>query len=210
MKKSLVEAIANLEEDKALEIVSNLLTNGIDPQEIISSCNLGVKKVGEKYKFGIYYLSDLIMSSEILIGVTKLLEPHIKINKVTHTEVDIVIGTIHGDIHDIGKNILIFILRSAGFKIHDLGVNVPQENFLRALEQTGSSILCVSVLLSSCFNEVKKLNILLQESGLREKVKFIIGGAPVNEALKDYVGADYYSNDAIKSLEIFHNLAQEL
>jgi methanogenic corrinoid protein MtbC1 len=209
MKNLLIESIANLEEERTLELVKELLVSGVDPQVIIKCCSLGVGKVGDRYNSGIYYLSDLIMSSEILSVAIELLEPHLKIKKVAHSDMEIVIGTIHGDIHDLGKNILIFVLRAAGFKVYDLGVNVPQENYIKALEQTGSKIVCVSVLLTSCFNEVKKLNLLLNESGLREKVKFVIGGGPVNEELRDYVGADYYSNDAIKSLSFFCKFAKE-
>ena len=203
----LIDAVANLEEEKTLQMIEALLQADTEPMEIIHACQQGVSIVGERYSLGTYYLSDLIMASEILNSASELLQPFISTGESVGSGTKVIIGTIHGDIHDIGKNIMMFFLKAAVFQIFDLGVNVPQEKFLEAIEETGAKIVGVSVLLSYCFNEIKKLNELLIEAGLRDQVKLIVGGYPVNQAFMEYVGADFYANDAKAAIKIFKDLA---
>ena len=208
MKDELIDAIARLDETSSINQVKDMLQQGINPVDIMRWSQEGVKLVGERYSFGIYYLSDLIMSSEILKEIFYMLSPGIELEYIEQQEKEeIIVGTIQGDIHDLGKDILIFTLRSAGFKVHDLGVDVPAEKFIKKIQETGARIIGVSVLLNFCFNEIKKLNELLTESGLRNKVKVIVGGYPVNQAVNEFVGADYYSNDALEALSIIKNIA---
>ncbi len=203
----LVAALANLEEGRTLAIVHELLQRGVGVLEIVEECRKGVEIVGRRYSEGSYYISDLIMSEEIFREVMALLEPHFPRN-TWQNGVKVVLGTIEGDIHDIGKNIVGYLLRSAGYTVCDLGVDVPPERFLEALREEGASVLGISVLLTYCFGSVKRTVGLLAEEGLRESVTVVIGGYPVTRRVKEYTGADYHVRDARKVLTLLEGIAR--
>jgi methylmalonyl-CoA mutase cobalamin-binding domain/chain len=203
MKHDLIDAMANLEEDKAIAIVRKKIDDGETAFDIVEQCRKGVEIVGKRYSEGQYYLSDLIMSEAILKEVMDIIEPHFPKNGTDSNGTKVIIGTIEGDIHDLGKNIVIYLLRSSGYKVYDLGVDVPPEKFVEAIKETGAKIVGVCVLLTFCIGYVKKLVDLLAETGLRDSVKVVLGGYPVDEQVKEYTGADYVSNDAVKALKIF-------
>lgn len=197
----LIRAMADLDEELTLSIVKKQIASGRSSLHIVEDCRKGVEIVGQRYSDGEYYLSDLIMSEEIFKGVMRLLEPHI----AAHNPPDgipIVLGTVEGDIHDLGKNILAYLLRSNGYRVYDLGVSVPPEKFVQAVNETGARILGLSVLLTFCVSSVKKVVDLLKEAGLRERVRVIVGGYPVDRLVKEYTGADDYANDITKAIKI--------
>ncbi len=201
----LIGAIANLDEEKTLRLVKAKVSSGETSLKIIEQCREGVRIVGQRYAEEAYYLSDLIMSEEIMRGVIEILEPYFpEINSQDGAK--IIIGTVEGDIHDIGKNIVINLLRSVGFQVYDLGVDVPPEAFINAIIETEASIIGISVLLSSSINSVKKIIGLVHKAGLRDKVTIVLGGYPVNERIREYTGADYCENDAVKALELFKHI----
>lgn len=208
MINDLINAIANLEEETTLKLVKEKIASGETPLEIVEQCRKGVEIVGKKYSEEIYYLSDLIMSEEIFRGVMEILEPLFPKN-IKQNEIQLIIGTIEGDIHDLGKNIVINLLRSVGFEVHDLGVDVQPVDFVKAVKESGASIIGISVLLTFSINSVKKVIKLLEEAGLRNKVTVVIGGYPVNERIREYTGADYYETDAIKAVELFKRIIME-
>lgn len=160
------------------------------------------------YSEGTYYLSDLIMSEAIFKEVMDITELHLPKNGVETNGVQVIMGTIEGDIHDLGKNIVIYLLRSSGYRVHDLGVDVPPEKFIETIKETGANIIGVCVLLTFCIGYVKKLVDLLEETGLRDKVTVVLGGYPVDEQVKEYTDADYVSNDGVKALEIFEQISR--
>lgn len=205
MEDELLNAIADLDEEKALALVEEKINDGDSPLKVVELCKRGVEIVGRRYSKGEYYLSDLIMSEEILKGIMNIVEPLIPDN-VSTNGMSIVLGTIEGDIHDLGKNIILYLLRSSGFQVYDLGVDVSPEDFVRAVSETKAPILGISVLLTFCISSVKKVVDLLEEAGLRDQVKVVVGGYPVNELVKDYTGVDYYANDVTKVYEICQNL----
>jgi 5-methyltetrahydrofolate--homocysteine methyltransferase len=211
MSENLMDAMANLEEDNALALVKKKLEVGETAYEIVEQCRKGVEIVGKRYSEGTYYLSDLVMSEAILKDVMEIIEPHFP-NNGTGTNgsngVQVVMGTIEGDIHDLGKNIVIYLLRSSGYRVHDLGVDVSPEKFVEAIKETGANIIGICVLLTFCIGYVKKLIDLLAETGLRDKVTVVLGGYPVDEQVKEYTGADYVSNDGVKALEIFEQISR--
>ncbi|NSW84289.1 MAG: cobalamin B12-binding domain-containing protein [Syntrophothermus sp.] len=209
MEDELVRAMANLDEEKTLALVTERIKAGTSALEIVEKCKRGVEIVGKRYSEGVYYLSDLIMSEEIFRGVIEIIEPYFP-KDVAENGISIVMGTIEGDIHDLGKNIVIYFLRSTGFRVYDLGVDVPPEKFVVTLNQTGSRVLGICVLLTFCIGSIKKVVKLLEEAGMRDRVKVVIGGYPVNQQVKDYTGADYYANDLVKAMEIFRGIASEL
>lgn len=206
MVNELISAIANLDEELTLSIVRTLVTAGEAPLKIIEQCRQGVQIVGQKYAEENYFLSDLIMSEEIMRGVVEILEPYFTQQSYQHGA-KVIMGTVEGDIHDIGKNIVINQLRSIGFEVYDLGVDVSPEIFINKIIETGATIVGLSVLLTYSINSVKKVIRLLTESGLRDRVTIVIGGYPVNERIREYTGADYFENDAIKAVELIKRLA---
>ncbi len=209
MGKDLIEAIANLDEERAIAIVREKMSSGETAYEIVEQCKKGVEMVGKRYSEGSYYLSDLIMSAEILKEIMVIIEPYFYKNVAEFTEgngAQIIIGTIEGDIHDLGKNIVIYLLRSSGYRVHDLGVDVSPTKFLEAIKETGATVIGVCVLLTFCIGYVKEMVDLLVEAGLRDDVKIVLGGYPVNEQVKEYTGVDYISNDAVKAMKIFKQI----
>jgi Predicted cobalamin binding protein len=211
VKDELQIAMADLDEEKTLRLVKERIQAGCTSMDIIESCRRGVELVGVKYSDNDYFLSDLIMSEEILKEVMRILEPHIPINdsKDGLTLPPIVMGTIEGDIHDLGKNIIIYLLRSSGYRVHDLGVDVTPERFVQAVNETNTPILGISVLLSFCIGSIKKVVDLLQDAGIRDKVKIVVGGYPVNQEVKEFTGADFYANDVTEALKIYHDILDQ-
>jgi len=211
MKDDLINAIANLEEDRAIDIVRKKIEDGETAFDIVEQCRKGVEIVGKKYSEGKYYLSDLIMSEAIFKEVMDIIEPHFPKNGTeSHNGTKVIMGTIQGDIHDLGKNIVIYLLRSSGYCVYDLGVDVPPERFVEAIKETGARIVGVCVLLTFCIGYVKELVDLLEETGLREKVTVVVGGYPVDEQVKEFTGVDYVSNDGVIAMEIFERIAEDL
>jgi methylmalonyl-CoA mutase cobalamin-binding domain/chain len=206
MKDDLINAIADLDEEKALQLVRDKVKKGETPLEIVEQCQLGVERVGKRYSDETYYLSDLIMSEEILRGVMEILEPYFSDNG-RKNGVKVVIGTIEDDIHDLGKNIMVSLLRSVGFEVYDLGVDVKPDQFIQKITETGATVLGISVVLTFSINYVKKLIKLLEEAGLRDKVKIIIGGYPVNEMIREYTGADYFETDAKRAVKLIKRIS---
>jgi len=208
MSEDLVGPINIKKKEKTLALVREKLAAGVTPMEIVEECRKGIELVGAKYGEGVFYLSDLIMSEEIFRRVMEILEPLFPPSD-SPEGVKIIMGTIEGDIHDLGKQIVVYLLRSSGFKVYDLGVDVSPEKFIEAIKETGASIIGICVLLTYCIGTVKKVVDLLEETGLREKVTVVIGGYPVNAQIKEYTGVDYYSNDALQGLEIFKRISRE-
>lgn len=208
MGDELLNALSDLDEEKTIALVKKRLSEGDSPLKVVELCQQGVEVVGKRYCKGEYYLSDLIMSEEILKEVMVILEPLITTD-IPSNGMTIILGTIEGDIHDLGKNIIHYMLKSSGFKVVDLGVDVAPEAFVQAVNETKAPVLGISVLLSFCVSAVKKVVDLLAEAGLRDQVKIIVGGYPVNEIVKDYTGVDYYTNDITKLFEICQMLKEE-
>ncbi|MDA8442945.1 MAG: cobalamin-dependent protein [Peptococcaceae bacterium] len=198
------DALVELEEDKVKELVQQELAKGTDPLSIVLECNAGMARIGKLFEDNEYFLSELIMSGEIMKDVMALLEPLLVKNDDTSapSQGTVVIGTVKDDLHDIGKNIVITMLKGTGFNVVDLGVDVAAETFVQSLQETGAKALGLSTLLNFTFPQIKLIIQALEKSGLREQVKVIIGGAPCNEDVRDFVGADYYAKDAAAGVRL--------
>lgn len=202
MGDQLIRAMAELDEERTIYLVQQQIKAGRSSIDIVEDCRKGVEIVGQKYSEGKYFLSDLIMSEEIFRCVMQAVEPYM-VSCNPPSGVSIVMGTVEGDIHEFGKNIVIYLLRSHGFCVYDLGVNVPPEKFVKAVVETGAKYLGLSVLLTFCVGSVKKVVDLLEEVGLRDKVIVVAGGYPVDEIVKEYTGVDAIANDISQALKIF-------
>jgi len=199
LSKTIVEALVEFNEDSIMEGVENRLDKDEDPMRLIGDLQEGMRIVGERYSSGDYFLSELIMSADLFTRAMKLIEPRIE-GRVQETLGKIVIGTPKGDIHDIGKNIFCTVAKGAGFEVHDLGVDVPVERFLEAIEAVKPEILGFSSLITTAFEPMKKVADFLVEKGLRENIKVIIGGGVTTETVRRYVGADAQTIDAVEGL----------
>lgn len=195
-------ALRDLDEKKVYEIVEKEIAGGASPLEIINSCNEGMAAIGELFSQCTYFISELIFSAEILKGVMRRIEPLLAGAHAGGGKGKVVIGTVKGDIHDIGKNIVATLLRGSGFDVTDLGVDVSPEKFVDALKQSGAKVLGMSALLNFTYPEMKTVVDAVTAAGLRDKVKIIIGGAPVNEQVRQFSGADYAAADAVAGVEI--------
>ncbi len=201
MAEELANALADLNEEKALRTTKEALEAGEDPVEILESCRNGITIVGDRFERGEYFLSELVMAAEIFKEAMELVRP--KLEKVVAKPLGkIVIGTVKGDIHDIGKNIAIALLEAAGFEVHDLGVNTPPEKFVDAIKEVNPEIVGMSCLLTLSIESMRKTVEAIGEANLREGVKVIIGGGRVDEVAYEYVVADAYTDNAVGGVTI--------
>lgn len=204
----LAEALRDLDEERVNELVEEAVKNGLSPLEIIGECNAGMVAVGDLFSQNQYFLSELIYSGEILSGVMTKLEPLLQGAGAAESAGKVIIGTVKGDIHDIGKNIVISLLRGSGFEVIDMGVDVPTEEFAKKVKETGAKALGLCALLNFTYPEMKTVVESLQAAGIRENVQVIIGGAPCNEQVREYAGADFYAPDALAAVTICKKIHQ--
>jgi len=193
--EDLIKAIADLDEDHALEIVKELIKTK-SATDIINIAREGMQLVGDKFANKEFFLADLIFSAEIFQEIMTILESKLTTEKVSFIG-KVVIGTVKNDIHDIGKNIILSLLRAAGFEVVDLGVDVPVEKFIEAVKREKPKVLGLSGLLTIAIEEMKNVIDALKANNLREDIKVIVGGGPMDASVRDYVGADANSQDAV-------------
>jgi methanogenic corrinoid protein MtbC1 len=198
----LAQAMADLDKKQVIALVENKLKAGVPPLEIVKELNDGMIEIGNRFTACEYYISELIFSSHIYKEVMATLEPHLGQVELDQKAGTVVIGTVKGDIHDIGKNIVVTLLRNAGFKTVDLGVDVAADKFVEALRETGAKVLALSCLLNLAIQEMKNVVDALVTANVREKVKVVVGGQPIDEKVSEYVGADYYGVDAPAGVRI--------
>jgi len=208
MFDNLKDLIVDLNEVDAIELVKNKIKNGEDPLKILVEVREAMAIVGQKYEEGEFFLPDLMMSGEILSQISELLEPELKSSDKIEIKGEVILGTVSGDIHDIGKDIVKFMLEANGFKVYDLGVNVPKEKFIEAIKKEKVKIVGLSGFLTLAFDAMKDTIESIKKEGLRDQVKIMIGGGQIDDTLKDYVGADAYGKDAVKAVELAKEWSQ--
>jgi methanogenic corrinoid protein MtbC1 len=201
MADKIAPLLIDLEEDKAIAAVTGALAEGAEPLALIEELRAGMSEVGRRFEEKEYYLSELIMSAEIFKEAIALIEPHMG-GAAEASKGTVVIGTVKGDIHDIGKNIVASLLRCEGFDVHDLGVDVAPDAFVSKLRETGAPVLALSGLLTIAFDTMKETVNAVVSADLRDKVRIIIGGGPVNEAVVEFTGADAYGKDAPEAVRL--------
>ena len=205
------ESLVNLDLDRTIDFVKKAIEYGVKPIDIINVLADGMKIVGDLYERGVYFVADLIIASEIFKEIMNILEPLIMREKEVLKPIGrVVIGTVEGDIHDIGKNLVTTMLRANGFEVIDLGVDVSPQKFVDAVKQYKPDIVGMSALLTSTMINMKKVIETLEKEGLRDKVKVIVGGAPLTEKFAKEIGADAYGENAVIAVEICRKLVEEL
>jgi 5-methyltetrahydrofolate--homocysteine methyltransferase len=202
MAKDLVKALADLKEQEVIKIVEDRLKANEDPLKILEDARKGMEIVGKRFASSEYFIPDLVYSGEILKSVTELVKP--KLTKAAESKKlgKIVFGTVAGDIHDIGKDIVVFMLDVNGFEVYDLGVDVPAQKFVDKMKETGASIVGLSGFLTLAFDSMKQTVETIKAAGLRDKVKIMIGGGQITEEVRKYTGADAYGKDAVAGVTL--------
>ena len=196
----ITKALIDLDVDGIADIVKSELDKGIDSREILTALTNGLDEVGRLYETNEYFLVELVLAGETMKEAIAVLEPHMKADDAGDKET-VIVATVKGDNHDIGKNILITMMLSAGFDIVDLGIDCPADKIVNAVKETGAKVVALSCLLTMTVNEISKVGEALTEAGLRDKVKIIVGGAPLSMDLAKKMGADDYGADAIDGVK---------
>jgi len=196
------KALANLQENEVDRLVAREIGKKRPPLEIINELSSGMDVVGSRYKQGEYYLTELLFSGEIFQNAMAKLKPLITAAGGRKSSGKLIMGTVKGDIHDLGKNIVVMLLECAGFEVIDLGIDVAPETFVKALRDSGVKLIGLSGLISTAFGSMEETIVAIKQAGLRESVKIMIGGGPTSEELKNHVGADFHGRDAAAAVDI--------
>lgn len=202
MSGELTKALADLEEKEAIRIAKEWLDSGKDPNMILDESRKGMETVGKRFAEGSYFLPELIYSGEILKSISEIVKPKLKQEVTTERKGKIIVGTVAGDIHDIGKDIVVFMLDINGYEVFDLGVDVPTEKFVEKIKETGAPVVALSGFLTLAFDSMKETVEAIKKAGLRDKVKIMIGGGQIDEEIQKYTGADAYGRDAMAGVAL--------
>lgn len=207
-RTKLIACVANLEENMVLDLVKQRLANGEDPLEIVEECQEGMRQVGLRYEQGEYYLAGLIMAGEIFREVTEIVQPLLENRIKQQSSGRVLLGTVQGDIHDMGKNILAMLLRCYGLTVIDLGVDVAPTEFVARAVETKPDIVGLSALLTTAYEKMRETIALLRSEATRTGAKFsiIIGGGQIDEHIRVTTGADYYGEDAMTGVRLCQRL----
>ena len=202
MSKQLVNAIADMREEEALKLVKEMVEGDSDPMAILDDAREAMDVVGKRYEEGTYFLPELMLAGEMLNQVTDILKPKLAKLPEVKRHGKVLIGTVEGDIHDIGKNIVSFMLDVNGFEVLDLGVDVSPQKFVEAIGDFQPQVVGLSGFLTLSFDAMKEIVEAIRSAGLRDGVKIMIGGGQVNEKIQEYAGADAYGKDAMAGVSL--------
>jgi trimethylamine corrinoid protein len=202
MSKALIEAITDMREEDALKLTRELLASGADPVAILADCREAMTAVGQKFETGEYFVSELILAGEILKTISGEVKPRLKQGAAAHKGAKVLLGTVKGDIHDIGKDIVNFMLDVNNFQVTDLGVDVPPAVFVEQIKQLKPPVVALSGFLTLSYTSMKETVDAIAAAGLRDKVKIMIGGGTVDQQVCTYAGADAFGKDAMAAVDL--------
>jgi len=200
LARTLVDELSDLREKEALSIVKMRLDAGENPLTILNDVRAGMETVGKRFESKEYFIPDLVYSGEILNQITEIVKPRLAGSANVKRLGKVIIGTVVGDIHDIGKNIVTFMLDSSGFEVYDLGVDIPPKVFVDKIKETKSKVVGLSGFLTLAFDSMKLTVDAIKEAGLRDKVRIIIGGGQIDDNIRKYTGADDWGLDAMSAV----------
>jgi len=204
---TLKEQLLTFDADKLVESVKNLISEGFSPTEVINALTKALKEIGTKFEKGELFLVHLVAAGDVAKKATEVLEPLMKATaEKRKTLGKIVLGTVAGDIHDIGKNIVATMLFTAGFEVYDIGKDVPADEFLRKVKETNADIVAMSALLTTTLPAQRDVIETLKKAGIRDKVKVLVGGAPASAKWAEEIGADGYGEDAVEAVKVAKRL----
>lgn len=202
MSGDLVNLLADLKEPEVMALTKEKLDAGEDPLKILEDSRKAMGIVGERFADGEYFLPELVYSGELLKQITEMVKPNLSKAVETKRLGKVVIGTVAGDIHDIGLNIVDFMLDVNGFEVHNLGVDVPAKKFVEKLKETDARILGLSGFLTPAFDAMKETVEAVEAAGLRGRTKVMIGGGQIDDEVRKYATADAYGKDAMAAVSL--------
>lgn len=202
MARGLVVALSQLKEREAMETVEERLKAKDNPLEILNDAKRAMEIVGKRFAAGEYYMPELVYSGVILKRITEMVKPQISDLTEIKRVGKCIIGTVAGDIHDIGKDMVVFMLDVSGFEVYDLGINVRVEKFVDKIRETGAPVVGLSGFLTLAFDAMKETVEAIKQAGLRNNVKIMIGGGQVDDIIVQYTGADAYGKDAMAAVSL--------
>ncbi|MBN2440902.1 MAG: cobalamin-dependent protein [Spirochaetales bacterium] len=205
MSKKLINAIADMKEAEALALVKEMVKSGSEPSLILESVRLAMDIVGKRYENKTYFLPELIMAGEMMNQITELIKPSLAGLPAQKRLGKVLLGTVKGDIHSIGKNIVTFMLDVNGYEVLDLGVDVAPEKFIEAVRDFQPQVLGLSGFLTLAYDEMKNTVSAIKNAGLRDNIKIMIGGGQMDEQVKVHTGADAYGKDAVSAVTLTKN-----
>jgi len=199
---NLVELLSDLKEEEVLRICKERLDTGEDPLKILDESRKGLEIVGKRFADGEYFIPELIYSGEILRQINDIIKPKLQKEAKIERLAKVVLGTVAGDIHDIGLNIVDFMLDVNGFEVYNIGIDAPAQNFVDKIKETVAPIVGLSGFLTLAFDSMKETVEAIKAAGLRGNVKIMIGGGQIDEEVKEYTGADAYGRDAMVAVSL--------
>ena len=202
MSNELTDAIVNMQEDEALGLVKRMLDAGTAPTQVLEQAKEAMTELGRRFECEEAFIPELIMGGEIMRGISEELKPHLKGSDAGEKRGTVVIGTVKGDIHDIGKDIVVMMLDINGYEVYDLGVDVPHETFVAAIKEHKPEVVGLSGLLTLAFDSMKGTVDAISAAGLRDRVKIMVGGAPADQQVQDYTGSDGWGSDVAAALKL--------
>lgn len=204
VSEKLINLIADMEEDEAVELARESLDGGMPPAEMLEICRGAMDIVGKRFEDQEYFIPELILAGEMLTAIGDMVKPLIAAGAEDQTEKEsaglVLIGTVHGDLHDIGKNIVTFMLDVNGFEVVDLGIDVPPERFIEAIKEHQPPVVGLSGFLTLAFDSMKETVDAFVEAGIRDDIKVMIGGGQVDEAILKHTGADAFGINAMQAV----------
>jgi len=210
MEGKLKEVFLGMKRQETVDLVKKELGSGTDPFAILKECREAMEETGKRFETGEFFLSELIYSAEVFKAVSAILEPGLTSSQAVEDSKGVVVfGTPRGDIHDLGKNLVITMMRAQGFKVHDLGVDVPPERFIEKLHETEAPVLALSALITPALISMRGIISLLKKRGLRENTFVIIGGGVTTEFARKEVGADAQTLDPTVAMRLCSRYIQE-
>jgi methanogenic corrinoid protein MtbC1 len=209
MSKDLVNAIADMKEEEALKLVREMVEGGSEPTAILNAARKAMDIVGQRYEKGTYFLPELMLAGEMLSQITDIVKPELAKMPEIGRRGKVLIGTVKGDIHDIGKNIVTFMLDVNGFEVLDLGVDVSPQKFVEAIGDFQPQVVGLSGFLTLAFDAMKETVEAIKTASPGDEVKIMIGGGQINEQIRQYTGADAYGKDAMAAVALVKEWAKE-
>ena len=203
-ERKLVEAVSEMREEEAVAVARAMLDAGDDPLRVLELCREAMDVVGKRFEKGEYFLPELVLAGEMLENIGKMAKPLMQqgsgaaVKKLGR----VLVGTVHGDLHDIGKNIVTFMLDINGYEVKDIGIDVPVAKFVEEIRAFRPQVVGLSGFLTLAFDSMKETVQAIEAQGLRKELKIMIGGGQVDEAVRNYTGADAYGGNAVAAVSL--------
>jgi methanogenic corrinoid protein MtbC1 len=202
MSQALIDAIAEMEDEKAVRLATEMIDGGTSPLEILEACKGGMTVVGERFEKGEYFVPELILAGEMLKQISDIVKPHLAAEGDAPKLGKVLLGTVSGDIHDIGKDIVHFMLEVNGFEVRDLGVDVPVQAFVDAVASDKPDVVALSGFLTLSYDAMRDTVAALEAAGVRSQIKIMIGGGTVDDQVRVFAGADAFGLNAMDAVNM--------